>query len=875
MSKINLTSPPRERTSVAIQGLDISTPDDIVADGKCATLHNVRYNAGAWRPVHEFKVAAQTRLPQSNAEATYNIVYKHPAAPEGHYILERRFKSKYYYYDYDSAITQYQNAVTLIASFDEQQRISHFGNVLILNGGDVKYFIYKDGAYKSFVIPPHMMSSVTSSNVKSLTPKCFYLPPSTSGVNGKWVDAEELSREDQSKVTASWFAIHNTSLDIPMVHTEDGRWHGDMLLFTTWRMDDGTNISPSPLHLVKSHGPLNDRHTYKTSVEIGASPLEKFEKGVDTYLGLTKMAVGDTHDYNDLLNANLLSSCISTLRVSFPASTDTSSIKSIAIWCTRPYPVFNVSNTVHTKDTESSKNFSQSGERANTSSSSFTSFYDDTNIANEPFYLLKEFDLSEVLIDGDTSYVTLDITQPLLDNMLTSSVYTPNNNLHSVASTTTLDYNMRLHKADVTTTLCRPFDFVDELPSDDRANICYQWAEVLVDNTLYTSLGSSNRGASFLSSSPYYNVISYPDYRATYVGAEYLGGFRLREAPANNLAWYHPPHTEDEKYPPIEYAATRIAVHPNDNSVIAQPNRIQVSAANNPFSFPFENSYSVGSSNNRIIALQSAAIKIGDEKVGALPLYVFTTEGIYALRAGEETLYAAVNPVNYDKIINPNTLAINGGVVYITERGVHIISGEGSQLISTPIHKENGIPDIDFFRTCDLIYNQEYNEVMLSNNGTAYIYSLDTGYWSTRELKGNKINTEEIVHTNAIYNLTDEDETKALPMTIATRPIKLGNLEFKRLETIIPRMSSNNHTTMLSLNADGSVDGCNYLPLRSISGLEIEPHKVNPITLRRVPFSAKYFQISISMEPTSGEPHDPSITNIDFEWYHKFYHRMR
>jgi hypothetical protein len=273
--------------------------------------------------------------------------------------------------------------------------------------------------------------------------------------------------------------------------------------------------------------------------------------------------------------------------------------------------------------------------------------------------------------------------------------------------------------------------------------------------------------------------------------------------------------------------------------------------------------------------LQSAAIKIGDEKVGALPLYVFTTEGIYALRAGEETLYAAVNPVNYDKIINPNTLAINGGVVYITERGVHIISGEGSQLISTPIHKENGIPDIDFFRTCDLIYNQEYNEVMLSNNGTAYIYSLDTGYWSTRELKGNKINTEEIVHTNAIYNLTDEDETKALPMTIATRPIKLGNLEFKRLETIIPRMSSNNHTTMLSLNADGSVDGCNYLPLRNISDLEVEPHKVNPITLRRVPFSAKYFKVSISMEPTSDEPHDPSITNIDFEWYRKFYHRMR
>lgn len=869
MSKINLTSPPRERTSVAIQGLDISTPDDIVADGKCATLHNVRYNAGAWRPVYGFKSIYCAR-PFSTYDS---IVYKHPASPSDRYILLYNRNNTYTYYEISTAHASMSQAA-LIATFDEEQSISHFGNVLIFKGSDVKYFIYKDGTYRSFVIPPHMMSSITSSKVKSVAPKCFYLPPSTSGVNGQWVDAEELSREDQSKVTASWFAIHNTSLDIPMVHTEDGRWHGNMLLFTTWRMDDGTNISPSPLHLVKSHSAIPDRHTYKTSVEIGPSPLEKFEKGVDKYLGLTKMALGDTHSYNDLLHSNLLSSCISTLRVSFPTSTDTSAIKSIAIWCTRPYPVFNASNTVSTKDAEPYKNFRQSGERTNTSSSSFTSFYDDTNIANEPFYLLKEFDLSEVLIDGNISYVTLDITQPLLDNMLTSSVYTPNNNLHSVISTTTLDYNMRLHKADITTTLRRPFDFVDELPSDDRANICYQWAEVLIDNTLYTSLGSSNRGTSFLPTSPYYNVISYPDYRATYIGAEYLGGFRLREAPANNLAWYHPPHTEDEKYPPIDYTATRIAKHPNDNSVIAQPNRIQVSAPNNCFSFPFENSYAVGSSNNRIIALQSAAIKIGDEKVGALPLYVFTTEGIYALRAGEETLYAAVNPVNYDKIINPKTLAINGGVVYITERGVHIISGEGSQLISTPIHKENGIPDIDFFRTCDLIYNQEYNEVMLAKKGTAYIYSLDTGYWSTRELLGNKINTEELVSEGTIYDLANEDETKPLPTTIITRPIKLGNVEFKRLETIIPRLSCVN-PYLCKIDLQGSVDGVNYQLLRSTSEMSIPALTQHPFVLRRTPFSAKYFTVRLLCRSAGVNPYSIAITNIDFEWYRKFYHRMR
>lgn len=39
---------------MAISGLDRSTPDDIVKDGACKELHNVRYKDNAWRPVSNF-----------------------------------------------------------------------------------------------------------------------------------------------------------------------------------------------------------------------------------------------------------------------------------------------------------------------------------------------------------------------------------------------------------------------------------------------------------------------------------------------------------------------------------------------------------------------------------------------------------------------------------------------------------------------------------------------------------------------------------------------------------------------------------------------------------------------------------------------------
>jgi hypothetical protein len=264
--------------------------------------------------------------------------------------------------------------------------------------------------------------------------------------------------------------------------------------------------------------------------------------------------------------------------------------------------------------------------------------------------------------------------------------------------------------------------------------------------------------------------------------------------------------------------------------------------------------------------------------VGELTLYAFTEEGILALVAGSETLYASVAAINYDKIINPNTLAINGAIVYITEKGVHLLTNQGTQVISAPIHDSAGMPPLDFLRSCKIIYPKQYNEIVLLNEadkkGVAYVYNLDAGYWSTRDLKGFKLNTDELYLGNTIYDLADEDESKALPMTITTRPIKLGNIEFKRLETIAPRMSSGDKDFVSHIHLTGSVDGTNYMTLRE-HDLEIEAHKVNPFTLRRTPFSAKYFKYHMFMEPKQGETFNPSITHIDFEWYIKFRRRMR
>lgn len=877
MKTNDLTHTPRERTSVFITGVDTSTPDDLVKDGMCEKLHNMRYEGSAWRPTHPYKTK---NVLMDKIDAEFDIVYHHPAAGENTYIARYKDESDDY-----ASITFYEDeqpTIAHIATIRKVVSISHFGNVLIFfTQQAISYAILDDGVYKPFVIPPHMATSATRTSTRSIQPSCYYISPTTQGVNGKWVSRDEISSDDQKNVTGSWFPIHNVSQGIPMAHGEDNHWHGDLLLFTTWRMKDGTNLSPSPLHLIKSYSGVNDRQACKNSVYTSPSPLEKWEKGADIYLALTKGAVGDAHDFNDFLSANLLCSSQNKVRISFPASTDTSAVHSIAVWCTRPYPVFSTDNiTPNSGNPNSSTNFRQRNEQRTINASSYTSFYDNTNIADQPFYLFKEFELSEALTEGDDKYVEVLITSSLLDAAMHNTVYVPNNNTHSTISGVMLDYNMRLHSADTTTILCRPYDFVDVLTDGDSKDECYQWADVEIDNKLYTSVGASQRGAAFLPSSPYFNVISYPDYRAKRIGADYLGGFMLKEAPANNLAWYHAPHTEDEKYPPIEYTATRIAFHPNDNSSVHRANHIVVSAANNCFSFPFENSYAVGSSNNRILALQSAAIEMSDAKFGEMPLYAFTTEGIFALQAGAQTLYSNVIPINYDKIINPNTLAINGAIAYITEKGVHLLTNQGTQVISTPIHDKSNRPPLDFLKVCKMIYPKEHNEIVLLNKnsptGVAYVYNLEAGYWSTRDLNGIKLNTDELYYDKTLYDLANEDESKSLPVEIVTRPIKLGDVEFKRLETIIPRMATTTEEVLMNMSVDGSVDGKYYRPLRQIQAFDIAADSVNPLILRRTPFSAKYFKCKMQLNVAPNETtFNASITHIDFEWYRKLRHRMR
>lgn len=905
---------------MSIQGLDMSSPDDIVKDGACSELHNLRWKDNAWRPVHKHKEI--NKYITSPLKET--IVYHHPIAGENTYIFLRKpalLNSTYDYYSYDVTKTAVgdegassdafnANAI-LLGSFNEEQDIRHFGNILVFSGADkITNYIYRKGTYRVFNSPysPRISISNTGPQYHAL-PNMFRVSTTirrlrTIGaedifIKDTWYHSDRLGEAIRAvkdwndavagdstiegydpispTYTCLWLLSDADKLDtcIPTVRFSDAgeqgatSWHGEVALFAAYHTADGTITTPSPLSICLSDNTAPNvtfkQEAFFSLYNSEATPDSDADR---RYIGCeasfaysTELSVGEIRlhcPYNYILP---------TLTIDIDSRVSTDIITGFALYATRINPIFNPAYyATMNGDVPMNKLWAQN------------------KLPEQPFYMVKEFNLSPDISGDYATRYHIQLDSLILQQAIHNKVYTPSVP-HDIDGNVAFDYNNSLHLGNVRTYF-NSGGVLAEALSLGTGNLLTPFIEMNIHNKAYYVKGAeiSSSGAF---NEPFTHIISYHDYRAN--GFIIKNGdneaapyFPMQSAIGNNISYFTGLSNDTVKYPVLSstFATDEVkaSLLPSTSDTLYEPNRIQVSAPNNCFSFPFENSYAVGSANNRILALQSAAIKIGDEKVGELPLYVFSEEGIFALRAGASTLYARVDPINYDKIINPNTLAINGAIVYITEKGVHLLSSEGTAVISTPIHGADGMPPLDFLRDCNIIWPKQYNEVVLLNDNEdrAFVFNLDAGYWSTRDLSGTKINTDELCDGKAIYDLNDEDESQSLKASIHTRPIKLGNVEFKRLETIIPRMSVGAYPIILNMDVNGSADSVSYHNLRSILNMEVGSDKVNPIVLRRTPFSAKYFDIIMGFTPmTQDDGFAPSITHIDIEWYSRFMRRMR
>lgn len=414
------------------------------------------------------------------------------------------------------------------------------------------------------------------------------------------------------------------------------------------------------------------------------------------------------------------------------------------------------------------------------------------------------------------------------------------------------------------------------------------------------------------------NIISYPDYRARemYNGSSFMmrNNYALTSALANNFAYYtadifesdanpsalkyYTEKTMDDgrhlrtywcKFPHrwkdtrfyIDGRPTPIGIAYEDASAyggnsISQYSELRVSALSNPLVFPLSRTYQIGSDDNQIIAINSAAIELSDDKIGEYPTWVFTTEGVFIGHWGEgdDVIYRAFLPRTYDRICNPNTLAVNGSILFISLQGLMSINERGSQLLSSPLNSLWGKTPKWLVEAKLLGWKYDTNEVMVAGDDSdIYVFNLGAGLWSSRSKPItyiSKLLANNVLvggDSQTIYSIQQEGDFSSGGgyVRILTRSIKMGEYEMKRIETLIARLSASAKLPF-EITIYGSIDGVKYGILRQATVAE-----QSSIRLTHVPMSVRYIKIGIEF-PSSTEM---AFTSFDIEYYNRFVNRLR
>lgn len=260
--------------------------------------------------------------------------------------------------------------------------------------------------------------------------------------------------------------------------------------------------------------------------------------------------------------------------------------------------------------------------------------------------------------------------------------------------------------------------------------------------------------------------------------------------------------------------------------VVEVRNKIYSSDVDNPYYFPVTGINTVGTGD--IVGVSSAAKALSQGQFGSFPLYVFTTEGIWALEVSDTGTYSAKQTITRDVCINSDSITqIDSAVLFATDRGIMLISGSETQCISDTLNYEEvftladlqnssklvevyndraseneqiAISDIafqsfkEFLSTCQMVYDYVHQRIVVynPNESYAYVYSMKSKMWGMMQSNiSSGVNSYPdalaMTSDNTLVNFSESDESGATGLLV-TRPFKIDDPNiFKAINTVIQR----------------------------------------------------------------------------------------
>ena len=860
-------------TTLSIKGLNTSMPDLTVPDGACEVLNNLRFRDGSWQNVGAIQEVANIPLPEDVVYrgSHFEFLGVHEVEGVNHYIgkgvVESEDDAGYIYDDLylfayangawsrlgDAVVSIYATATSAAEALATDIRVTPFGNVLIVQcESKMSHFIWSDGSYRLFTMPRPV--SIEEKIISSTPLKCDL----TKGYMRAW----NLMDTDTKDI------LH------PANDGNSDEWWGEICYLVAYRMKDGSILSPSNLRISCSEGADNSEYP-PLIIGRGIMGTDEFYSALMVGGSLNNTTLPDT--------TKRLRTFKPAITITIPEGVDDKLIDRVAVYSTRVNNIYDFDKIASLAYINSLEDLTDINSLQKVYASAF---YADNKLPEQPFYLIKEIAL-EAFSGNRTCEVELGYD--MFKNITTSSqIYEPTQ-VHTIRAEAIYDYNNRLHYGNMTSKLFKHLpnmeivrgsevnsakELVERVSLKDVNAVAYSFPMAIVNQADSTKVRTPA-------------IISYPDYRAESIeiaaiwdentkayGTNPAWKIGLKPAMANNFAYHIFPSSVSLKYPTtliskddsLDYSPSIATT----TSTFSEPNRIQVSAPNNPFSLPFQNSYAVGNEGSRVVAMNTVADSLVDSNFyGNYPLYIFTSDGIFALRAGSgEVLYADTEIINHDRLVNPNTIALNGSVVYACEEGLKALAGRQAVRISADIDTKDG--EWLNWEKAQFGVNWRFGELLCKIGADSYIYNVGAGVWSSRnDVEGSLVGryTGVALTTGrlSICDITEEDMEET-EITLITRPLKFESLGFKMIDTMIARLDSTMPSDWM-IKVEESNDCKRW---RVVKNVEASLNFSN-VGLRRLTQSAKFFRITLSGMVRS----ITTISQIDIHLQDRYNNKLR
>ena len=893
----------RKRDSIALAGVDLAAPDAEVKDGVCEDIMNLRWRAGAFETV----CAPLVLQPVTNWNG-FDVAIRLDEMPENEFVARK--EAALCHVRIEEGTATKVGEVGTLPEGAANVRYFGFGRVLYVNyslAGELRedVYYYKEGSFSRADF-----ASLEPPGVK-VTCEWRSAAQETIEIGGDRFRAVKLARisrntSDPTEDSEEWY--YNVGVG---ALNDLGFITGTFYLFAAYELYDGTIVKPSELHTV-SGDDLNAEGAEATA--LYKVPHELVEDG--------GMWVPENENVYEYWGRRC--GVKPTVAVTVPSVArqlaDKGLVRRVVVFSTRNMETYDFEN-VHTRFGED-HTVVMMNDKSNycraTSHDCLRSEEIDT--PSGPFYRVGEIDFaegeSELELTWEKHYehiVNEDLWGADFSNHDTRSAikYDYNERLHRADLRTVLfaghcpfltgedtaDGKLHLVRSvwsyDGTIPYVCGADWEIETNGESRR---VRWSGAL-------GLWSSGTKRGFVLRNP----IFYPDARCKGVDlwARNSDGetvmhvrFKMEENVSANSATHvfedcgEATVEDDTSYErPLSLADNGVPPgfvidlegdlndgrwgFPATEPLLTERNKIQVSASGNPFDFDPAQTYAVGGSGEHIREVISTAERMTEAAYGYQPLLVFTDRTVYALESGEgEVLYARNIPI-LSRAIYEGTNAVEGngsvffgcssGVISITRGRVAAVSEVLRRATGSAAYDSSVVPFDSYLQRSRLLFNRKESELVVYDPAETYawVYSLSGNYWSRRDWEAAvEPCFDRIVTAGGVASLSEEDlSAPAAGCRLVTRPLKLGNTEYKKVETLAARMRwGDGRRYVLAL--EGSDDGLHWVGLRSEPDLPL---------LRRSPSSFRYFRVMIT--GTGGGY--LAVSRLDAEYLVKFVHRLR